>query len=118
MTKNNIYQTTTVCIKINHVILRHYYFRKLVVVKGLGIVKLKSLIPLFYQEAKVLVNISPEKCDVKSKDCDISQPIAMATMEMIWKSVLGVTLYAQRDGRHKFVEALRTVFYVCYLCNN
>lgn len=86
-------------------------------VKDLGVVKLKSLIPSFYHETNVLIEVIQKKCDIKSNDCDISQPINMATMEMIGKSALGVTFNAQLDGHNKFVEALHTVFDVCDLCN-
>lgn len=83
--------------------------------KGLGLAKLKTLIPSFYQESKVLVEVIKKKCDYKSNDYDISQPISMATMEMIGKSALGVTFNAQRNGQNEFVEAIHTVFYVRYL---
>lgn len=81
----------------------------------MSLAKLKSLIPSFYQESKVLVERLLEKCDPESKDCDISQPISMATMEIIGKTALSVTFNAQQDGRNKFVEAIHTIFYVCHL---
>lgn len=85
------------------------------VIKGLGVSKLKSLIPSLYQEAKVLVERMQEKCEPESGDCDISQPISMATMEMIGKTALGVRFNAQQDGHNKFVKAIDTLFGVCHL---
>lgn len=79
----------------------------------MGLTKLMSMIPTFYQEAKVLVEVVQKERDIKSNDCNISHPISMATMEMIGKSALGVAFNAQRNGQHKFVEALHTYFDVC-----
>lgn len=59
------------------------------VIKCLGTAQLKSLIPSFYREANVLVGILRANRDLKPNDCDISEPISTATMEMIGLAALG-----------------------------
>lgn len=82
------------------------------VVKGFSLTLLKTFIPIFFEEANVLVEILEEKRDLKTNNCDISVPISMATMEMIGKTALGVTFDSQWGGSNRFVENLQTVMHV------
>ncbi|VVC25919.1 Cytochrome P450,Cytochrome P450, E-class, group IV [Cinara cedri] len=75
---------------------------------GLSFSMIKSFIPIFYEEANVLSEILNKKCDLKSKECDISIPVSMATMEMIGKTALDVTFNAQNNSRHRFIDNLQT----------
>ncbi|XP_025192993.1 cytochrome P450 4C1 isoform X5 [Melanaphis sacchari] len=79
--------------------------------KGFGFTLLKGFIPIFYEEALVLAEILRDNSDSKSKECDISVPISMATMEMIGKTALGVTFNAQKGGKNRFVENLFTAMH-------
>lgn len=88
------------------------YFRKMVS-KGFNFSILKSFIPIFYEEANVLVEILLTKSKVNSNGCDISDPVSMATMEMIGKTALGVTFNAQKNSGNRFVENLQTAMHVC-----
>lgn len=86
---------------------------------GFSFTIIKSFIPIFCEEASVLSNILRAKCaDSKSDGCDISNPVSMATMEMIGKTALGVTFNAQNGGRHRFVENLQTAMLVSVNVNN
>jgi len=82
------------------------------VTKGFSFKLLKEFIPIFYEEALVLAEILGDKSDSKSKECDISVPVSMATMEMIGKTALGVTFNAQKGGCNRFVENLLTAMHV------
>jgi len=79
---------------------------------GFNFTIIKSFIPIFYEESKVLNEILKKKYDLKSNECDISVPVSMATMEMIGKTALGVKLNAQNCGRHQFVDNLQTAMHV------
>lgn len=79
---------------------------------GLSFAMIKSFIPTFYEEASVLSKILNKTCDLKSKECDISNPINMATMEMIGKTALGVKFNAQNNSRHTFIDNLQTTLHV------
>lgn len=72
---------------------------------------IKSFIPIFYEETKVLIEVLEKNCDCEKK-CNISVPISLATMEMIGKTALGVKFNAQNGGRHRFVENLQTAMHV------
>lgn len=80
--------------------------------KGFSFKLLKAFIPIFYEEALVLAEILRDKSDSTSKECDISGPVSMATMEMIGKTALGVTFNAQKGGSNRFVENLLTAMHV------
>jgi len=73
---------------------------------------LKEFIPIFYEEALVLTEILRENCDSISKECDVSVPVSMATMEMIGKTALGITFNAQKGGHNRFVENLLIALHV------
>lgn len=79
---------------------------------GLSFAMIKSFIPIFYEEACVLSEKLNKICDLKSKECDISNPINMATMEMIGKTALGVKLNAQNNSHHRFIDNLQTTLHV------
>jgi len=79
---------------------------------GFNFTIIKSFIPIFYEEANVLNEILQKKRDGDTNECDISNPVSMATMEMIGKTALGVKLNAQNGGRHRFVENLQTAMLV------
>ncbi|XP_026805956.1 cytochrome P450 4C1-like [Rhopalosiphum maidis] len=79
--------------------------------KGFSFKLLKAFIPIFYEEALVLAQILRDKSDSTSKECDISGPVSMATMEMIGKTALGVTFNAQKGGSNRFVENLLTAMH-------
>lgn len=79
---------------------------------GFNFTIIKSFIPIFYEEANVLNEILQKNRDLESNECDISNPVSMATMEMIGKTALGVKLNAQNGGRHRFVENLQTAMLV------
>lgn len=81
---------------------------------GLSFIMIKSFIPIFYEEARVLSEILKKNCD-SEKECNISVPISLAIMEIIGKTALGVTFNAQKGGRNQFVDNLRTVMLVCYI---
>lgn len=83
------------------------------VVGGFNFSIIKSFIPIFYNEANTLAEILEKNSDPKSRECEISLPINMATMEMIGKTALGVTFNAQNGGHHPFVKNLRKVMFVC-----
>lgn len=82
------------------------------VIKGLNFTLLKSYVSIFFKEANVLAEILQEKRDLKTNDCDISDPINMATMEMIGRTALDVKFDAQRGGRNTFVDNLHTIMNV------
>lgn len=82
------------------------------VLGGFNFTIIKSFIPIFYEEANVLNNILQKKRDLQSNECNISNPVNMATMEMIGKTALGVTFNAQNDSNHKFVDNLQTTMIV------
>lgn len=79
---------------------------------GLRFTVIKSFIPIFYGEAVVLNKVLHTKCDLSSKECEISIPISMATMEMIGRTAFGVKFNAQTDNSHRFVENLHTALSV------
>nr|QRY28565.1 cytochrome P450 CYP4CH2v2 [Sitobion avenae] len=79
--------------------------------KGFSFKLLKEFIPIFYEEALVLAEILGDNSDSASKECDISVPVSMATMEMIGKTALGVTFNAQKGGCNRFVENLLTAMH-------
>lgn len=79
---------------------------------GFSFTIIKSFIPIFYYEAQVLSDILQKSVDSSSNSCDISDPIGMATMEMIGKTALDVTFNAQNGGHHPFVENLKTAMFV------
>lgn len=79
---------------------------------GLSFAMIKSFIPIFYEEANVLSKILYKKCDLKSKECDISIPICMATMEMIGKTAFGIKFNAHNGNRHRFIDNLQTALHV------
>lgn len=86
---------------------------------GFNFTIIKSFIPIFFEEANVLSNILRTKCaESKSNDCDISNPVSMATMEMIGKTALGVKFNAQNGGCHRFVENLQTAMLVSINLND
>lgn len=79
---------------------------------GFNFTIIKSFIPIFYEEANVLSEVLRKKSDPKSNECDIGDPVSMATMEMIGRTALGVKFNAQHGGRHRFVENLQTAMHV------
>lgn len=85
---------------------------------GFSFTIIKSFLPIFNEEANVLVEILQNHCDPKSKECEISIPISMATMEMIGKTALGVKFNAQKGGRHPFVENLQIAMMVFFFLNH
>ncbi|XP_022172371.1 cytochrome P450 4C1-like isoform X2 [Myzus persicae] len=79
--------------------------------KGFSFKLLKEFIPIFYGEALVLAEILRDNSNSTSKECDVSGPVSMATMEMIGKTALGVTFNAQKGGCNRFVENLLTAMH-------
>lgn len=77
---------------------------------------LKSFIPVFCEEAAILSDSLNKKCDPKSKDCEISYPIKMATMEMIGETAIGFKFNAQKADRHIFLDNLQTILTVRSFC--
>ncbi|XP_050429236.1 cytochrome P450 4C1-like isoform X2 [Adelges cooleyi] len=69
----------------------------------------KSFIPIFNEEAKILSELLYEKRDIDLNDCEISDAIGMATMEMIGRTALGVKFDAQKNANHVFIENLHVV---------
>jgi len=96
---------------VKYITINVWCFRKLVT-KSFSFKLLKEFIPIFYGEALVLANILKEKSNSTSKECDVSVPVSMATMEMIGKTALGVTFNAQKGGCNRFVENLFTAMHV------
>lgn len=80
---------------------------------GFRFTVIKSFLPIFYEESMTLSEIFQNNSDLKSKECDISVPIAMATLEMIGRTALGIKFNAQTGNRHKFVENLKKTMQVC-----
>lgn len=80
--------------------------------EGLNFTVIKSFIPIFYEEANVLADVLQKNCDFKSKECNISVPVSMATMEIIGKTAMGVTFNAQKGGCNQFVSNLQTIMHV------
>lgn len=102
-------------IKLKNTLSITFYFRKMVS-GGFNFTIIKSFLPIFFEESNVLDDILKQKYDLKSKECDISVPVSMATMEMIGKTALGVQFNAQNGGRHRFVENLQTAMLVSNCC--
>lgn len=74
----------------------------------------KSFLPIFYDEANVLAEILINKSDPESKECEISLPLNMATMDIIGRSSLGVHFNSQKGGHHPFVENFKQMLEVCF----
>lgn len=83
------------------------------VIGGLCFTLIKSFVPIFYEEAKVLSRILQKTKELRLNDCDISVPVSMATMEMIGRTSIGVKFNAQNSStQHLFVTNLNTVMHV------
>jgi len=88
-----------------------FHFRK-IVSGGLNFSIIKSFIQIFFEEANDLAEILQMNCNLKTNDCNISNFVSLATMEMIGRSSLGVTFNAQKGGRNRFIENLQTAMHV------
>ncbi|XP_050440732.1 cytochrome P450 4V2-like [Adelges cooleyi] len=81
--------------------------------KWLKYSNLKSLIPDFYEEAKVLEHILSEKLERKSNECDISRAFELASMDTIGRTALGEKFNSQNKANHAFqhnYERLAKIF--------
>ncbi|XP_050431369.1 cytochrome P450 4C1-like [Adelges cooleyi] len=74
---------------------------------------LKSLIPIFYEEFKVLEHILSKKVENKSYECDISRAIELASMDTIGRTAFGEKFDSQKKENHVFrhnYERLAEIF--------
>ncbi|XP_050542875.1 cytochrome P450 4C1-like isoform X2 [Daktulosphaira vitifoliae] len=76
------------------------------VIAGFNYTIMRSFLPVFYEEACVLLKVLHMQCNQNSKGCDISVPISNATMEMIGRNALGIKFNAQNGVKHEFIENL------------
>lgn len=96
--------------------LRKYYicFRKIISTFGMNNTILKSFIPIFYEETKVLSELL-RKYRSNSNECNIMGPISRAIMDMIGRTALGLSFNTQQDGHHRFVENIKAIINVCFM---
>ncbi|XP_050542515.1 cytochrome P450 4c3-like isoform X2 [Daktulosphaira vitifoliae] len=78
-------------------------------VDALKISFVKLFIPIFFEETLILGQILMKKRDVNSYNCEISEAINNATMDIFGRTTIGENFSAQKNSRHVFLENAKVI---------
>ncbi|CAH0393419.1 unnamed protein product [Bemisia tabaci] len=75
---------------------------------------LKTFIDNFHMESKILIDNVRNQMD-NNGEVEVHRFIGLCTLDMITKNAMGVTVEAQKNSTHVFVQGMETVLHVWYM---